>query len=227
MKEYFVASGFQPNEKQLDQFELYFETLISWNEKMNLTAITDQKEVYIKHFVDSLMLSKEFEVHSQTLLDVGSGAGFPAIPLKIMFPSLQITIVDALEKRIKFLTHLTDNIGIDATLVHARAEDYIKENREHFDFVTARAVARMNVLSELCIPFVKKEGYFVAYKNVSLEEVEQSKEAITTLGGSFKRLVEYELPQNMGKRALYVIKKDSNTPNKYPRNYGRITKQPL
>ena len=156
MKEQFISQlkliGITLNDKQITQFEDYFLQLIEWNKKMNLTTITEKEEVYIKHFLDSVYLTKICKLDKQRILDVGSGAGFPSIPLKIVFPDLQVTIIDSLNKRIQFLEDLTKKLGINATLIHGRAEEHTK--REYYDIVTARAVANQSILSELCIPFV-------------------------------------------------------------------------
>lgn len=146
---------------QIKQFQQYFKTLVEWNEKMNLTAITDEEEVYLKHFYDSLTIAFDFEFNNQNIVDVGAGAGFPSIPLKIVYPDLKITIVDSLTKRITFLNHLFQELALnDCKAISARAEDYAKDNREKCDIVMARAVAKLNILDELCLPLVKRGGYF-------------------------------------------------------------------
>lgn len=216
--------GLTINETQKKQFQIYYEVLVEWNNKMNLTAITDQEGVYIKHFFDSLNLVRAREFDSQSLLDVGSGAGFPSIPLKIMFPDLKITIIDALQKRITFLTELTKQLGIDAELVHGRAEEY---KRKHcFDIVTARAVANLTMLSELCIPFAKIEGEFIAMKGPKLdEELEKSINAIKVLGGEVKQSITYQVQDD--KRSILVVSKKHKTQPKYPRRFNQIKSNPL
>ena len=212
------------SDQQYDQFEKYFDLLIEWNDKINLTAITDKKEVYYKHFIDSLSVSKVIDFNNQSLLDVGSGAGFPSIPLKIIFPDLKITIVDALNKRIKFLELLCEALNIDCYLIHSRIEDFKFKN--HFDVVTARAVANLRVLSEFCIPFVKPNGYFLSLKGPRyLEELEESKQAIDILGGSFEETFKYSVLDSS--RVILKIKKIKKTENKYPRKYNKIKIKPL
>ena len=160
-----LEKGIELTDKQLDQFEKYYELLVEWNEKMNLTAITNKEDVYLKHFYDSLTPSFDFEFKDQSLCDIGAGAGFPSIPLKIVYPDLKITIVDSLSKRITFLNHLTKELGLShVKAVAARAEEYAIDHRESFDIVSARAVARLNILDELCLPLTKVGGYFITLK---------------------------------------------------------------
>lgn len=219
-------------EEKMNQFKIYYDLLVEWNNKINLTAITDEQEVYLKHFYDSLSLAKYHNFDdSISLCDVGSGAGFPSIPLKILFPSLEITIVDSLQKRINFLDLLTSSLSLDSVyLYHDRAENFgqNKEHRESFDFVTARAVARMSVLSELCLPLVKPGGYFLAMKaSGGSEEMKIAEKAITVLGGKSIEDIAFELPKNAGERHIYVIKKVKKTPKKYPRQSGTPNKSPI
>lgn len=218
--------------EQLAQFDQYFQLLVTWNQKMNLTAITDQKEVYLKHFYDSLSLAFFYDfAQGQTICDIGAGAGFPSIPLKIMFPDLQVTIVDTLNKRITFLTELVRTLNLKhVQLHHARAEDFgqKKANRASFDYVTARAVARLNVLCELCLPLVKKEGYFLALKAMkSAEEILEASNAIKLLGGKLVAEPSFALPFTHDERHIVVIQKTKDTPNKYPRKAGTPNKQPI
>lgn len=216
--------GITLNNKQKQQFEIYYETLVEWNSKMNLTAITEKNDVYKKHFFDSLCLIKATNVTTESLLDVGSGAGFPSIPLKIIYPELKITIIDALKKRITFLEELVSKLDIEAELIHGRAEEY---KRKHcFDLVTARAVANLNMLSELCIPFVKVGGSFIAMKGPKLkEELQSSETAIKTLGGEISKQVEYQVDED--NRSIVVIKKKFKTSPKYPRRFNQIKANPL
>ncbi|WP_374055339.1 16S rRNA (guanine(527)-N(7))-methyltransferase RsmG [Rossellomorea sp. FM04394] len=224
--------GIPLSSQQLNQFERYYELLVEWNEKMNLTAITDKEDVYLKHFYDSI--SAAFYVDfSQvtTLCDVGAGAGFPSIPLKICFPHLHISIVDSLNKRITFLNHLSDELGLENTnFYHDRAETFGKNkaHREKYDMVTARAVARMSVLSELCLPLVKRGGFFVAMKasNVN-EELSNAKKAIGMLGGQTDKMYSFILPEEESERNIVKIDKVKETPNKYPRKPGTPNKLPL
>jgi 16S rRNA (guanine527-N7)-methyltransferase len=224
--------GISLSSGQLNQFERYYELLVEWNEKMNLTAITEKEDVYLKHFYDSI--SAAFYVdftEVQSLCDVGAGAGFPSIPLKICFPHLHISIVDSLNKRITFLNHLSDELRLAHThFYHDRAETFGKNkaHREKYDMVTARAVARMSVLSELCLPLVKKGGSFVAMKasNVN-EELSNAKKAIGTLGGQTDKMYSFLLPEEESERNIVKINKVKETPNKYPRKPGTPNKLPL
>lgn len=224
--------GIQLTEDQLKQFELYYELLVSWNEKMNLTAITNKEEVYLKHFYDSLTAAFSFDfsfVHK--VADVGAGAGFPSIPIKICFPHLQVTIVDSLKKRITFLEELTKSLKLNSVnLYHDRAESFgkLKDHRESYDIVTARAVARLSVLSELCLPLVKVNGTFLALKgSKGNEEVEDAKKALSILGASVSNVTTLYLPGEDAERNIYTIEKDKPTPKKYPRNPGLPAKNPL
>ncbi|EPI02524.1 16S rRNA methyltransferase GidB [Enterococcus faecalis 13-SD-W-01] len=216
---------------QMEQFDNYYKMLVEWNEKMNLTAITERNEVYLKHFYDSLTLAFEADfTEARTLCDVGSGAGFPSIPLKIAFPDLQITIVDSLNKRITFLSELTKKLKIEANLYHDRAETFGQNPsfRATFDFVTARAVARLNVLSELCLPLVKMDGFFYAMKAAkSEEEISEAKHAIAILGGKLIKESALTLPKIEDQRHIIAIQKKKPTPKKYPRKPGMPNKQPM
>ena len=225
--------GLDLSDEQMNQFKIYYELLVEWNQKINLTAITELEEVYLKHFYDSITLATILDLgkESYSLCDVGAGAGFPSIPIKIVYPNLEISIVDSLNKRIKFLTLLCDELKLEnVNLYHDRAETFgqNKAHRETYDFVTARAVARLNVLSELCIPLVKKNGQFLALKAAkSEEEVQESKKAIATLGGKLADEIEISLPFSEDKRYIVVIDKKKETPNKYPRKPGTPNKKPL
>ncbi|MEK4701788.1 16S rRNA (guanine(527)-N(7))-methyltransferase RsmG [Solibacillus sp. FSL R7-0668] len=224
--------GIELSEGQIAQFRKYFELLVEWNEKMNLTAITDLEGVYLKHFYDSISASFYFDFTKvTTVCDVGAGAGFPSIPIKICFPHLEITIVDSLNKRITFLNHLTNELNLDhMSFVHARAEEFGQNAnyREQFDVVTARAVARLSVLSELCIPLAKEGGYFVALKAAAgAEEMKDAAKAITTLGAKLKEEFAFLLPVEESERSLYVFDKVKATPKKYPRKPGVPNKTPI
>lgn len=222
--EAFKKIGIDLTKTQQNQFKEYYEILIEWNKKINLTAITDEVEVYHKHFLDSVYLSKIVSLENQSLLDVGSGAGFPSLPLKIIFPNLNVTIIDALSKRIKFLDYLTNKIGIDVTLIHGRVEEY--PNKESFDIVTARAVANLNMLSELCIPFVKKEGFFITPKGSNYQqEIEDSMAALKELGVKEKEVYLYDILDI--EHALIKFEKVRETPKKYPRKFKKIKSKPL
>ena len=211
-----------------DKLNLYFNTLIETNKVMNLTNITDKDEVYNKHFLDSLYLTKALSKDKYSLCDVGSGAGFPALPLAITNENASITIIDSLNKRINFLNNTISLLNINnIRAYHLRAED-AKEFRESFDYVTARAVARLNMLLELCMPLVKVGGSFIAMKSVlASEELEESKNAIAKLGGKIKEVINYELPDDAGTRTLIVIEKIKNTPIIYPRIFKKIKENPL
>ena len=223
--------GITLSDVQKKQFDQYFHLLVEWNEKMNLTAITDEEGVYLKHFYDSLALGCQHELTDQTLCDVGAGAGFPSIPLKIVFPDLKVTIVDSLNKRITFLNTLVETLGLkDVQCFHDRAETFgqNKEFRASFDVVTARAVAKLSVLSEFCMPLVKKQGYFLALKAAHTEvELEEAKKAIAILGGKVEGDVSFDLPYEGGNRHVVTILKTKETPNKYPRKPGLPLKKPL
>jgi 16S rRNA (guanine527-N7)-methyltransferase len=216
----------------LEKFERYYELLIEWNERMNLTAITDKPSVYLKHFFDSLSPAFYYDFsRSLSLCDVGAGAGFPSVPLKICFPHLKLAIVDSLQKRITFLQHLADELALtDVAFYHDRAETFgrKKEFRESFDVVMARAVARMPVLSELCLPLVKVNGTFIAMKAASAqEELKEGKKAIALLGGEISAVEQFTLPMEQSERAIIFIKKVKSTPSKDPRKPGLPNKQPI
>lgn len=211
-------------------FEEYYKFLLEYNEHVNLTAITDYDGVYYKHFYDSLTLSLALDVTKPiNLVDVGAGAGFPSIPNAIVFNNLNVTIIDALNKRINFLNELIAKLKLNnAKALHARAEEYAAFHREEADVVTARAVARLNILAELCIPLVKVGGLFVAMKSVESEqEFLEAKGAIKTLGAEHLKTISVELPNQMGHREILVFKKVNKTPSKYPRQFSQIKNKPL
>lgn len=220
--------GIELSKKQIKQFQIYFEELVTWNQKMNLTAIVEKEEVYLKHFYDSLTIAFDFKFTNQTIVDVGAGAGFPSIPLKIVFPNLKITIVDSLNKRITFLNHLFNVLKLEEVRAKAsRAEEYAKDNFQQADIVMARAVARLNILDELCLPLVKIGGYFLSLKGKNaLEEVNEAKNGINILGGEIENISSFQLT-NADNRSNIIIKKIKGTSNKYPRNFGTIKKKPL
>jgi 16S rRNA (guanine527-N7)-methyltransferase len=227
-----AEKGISLSRQQLDQFETYYQTLVEWNEKMNLTAITEKNEVYLKHFYDSISAAFYFDFQKPLrICDVGAGAGFPSIPLKIVFPHLDVTIVDSLNKRITFLDHLAEVLQLkNVQFIHDRAESFgqKKEHRESYDIVTARAVARMSVLSELCLPLVKLGGTFIAMKAANAnEELEAAKKAISVLGGSLQNVHSFHLPFEESERNILIIKKEKQTPKKYPRKPGTPNKTPI
>lgn len=223
--------GIELSETQKEQFQTYYQLLVEWNEKVNLTSITEEHDVYLKHFYDSITPSFYYDFDGElSICDVGAGAGFPSIPLKIVFPELKVTIVDSLNKRIQFLNHLAAELGLqDVSFVHDRAESYGKGSyRESYDIVTARAVARLTVLSELCLPLVKKGGQFIALKSSKgEEELQEANFAINILGGNVKETFSFELPEDAGERQMIVIDKRRQTSKKYPRKPGTPNKSPL
>jgi len=226
------AKGISLTPQQIKQFQLYFKTLVEWNEKINLTGLTDKEDVYLKHFFDSITPAFYYDFSTKAqICDVGAGAGFPSIPLKICFPQLKVTIVDSLKKRIGFLNELASILELtDVEFHHDRAENFgkNKQKRESFDVVTARAVARMSVLSELCMPLVKKNGIFIAMKgSKALEEISVSKKAIRLLGGEVKRVETFILPKEESERSIIIVDKKQKTPKKYPRKAGTPAKNPI
>jgi 16S rRNA (guanine527-N7)-methyltransferase len=230
-KQMLEEKGISLSPQQFDQFELYYQLLIEWNEKMNLTAITEKPDVYLKHFFDSITPAFYYDFSKpQSICDVGAGAGFPSIPLKICFPHLKVSIVDSLQKRITFLNHLASQLKLeDVAFYHDRAETFgRREVRESFDLVIARAVARLSVLSELCLPLVKVGGIFVAMKGASAqEELEQGKTAIHVLGGDVASVERFTLPIEESERTIIFIEKKRKTPKKYPRKPGVPNKLPI
>lgn len=222
--------GIEFNDKQLNQFYEYMNLLLEWNEKINLTAIVEPEEVILKHFIDSLTISKYIE-NDKTIADVGTGAGFPGIPLKIYRSDLNVTLVDSLNKRINFLNEVIVKLDLkDISTVHSRIEDFGKDKkyRESFDYVTARAVANLTTLSEYLIPISKVNGKCICMKGSEIEEeVDNSKTAINILGGKIDRVDIFELPNSDISRNIIIVKKIKNTPNKYPRKAGIPTKEPL
>jgi len=225
-------SGIPLSPHQLEQFDIYYRLLIEWNEKMNLTGITERDAVYEKHFYDSASLSFFVPMNSmKTIADIGSGAGFPSIPLAICFPHLKVTIVDSLNKRITFLKHLADALGIaHIAAVHGRAEDIarLSEHRDQYDLVTARAVARLNVLNEFCLPFARTGGLFAAMKgSQSNEEIIEAKNSLRELKGKLVATHDLKLPNEQSERHIVIIEKTDSTPRKYPRKAGTPLKQPI
>lgn len=226
------AIGLQLNSQHLQSFSRYYDELLDWNKKFNLTAIEDEQGIIIKHFYDSLLGSKVPGWSGQgKLLDLGSGAGFPGVPLKIVYPDLQVTLVDSLQKRVGFLNHLTATLELNYIgSIHRRAEELGQDRtaRESYDFVVSRAVAKLPVLCEYCLPLVKKGGIFIAYKGPeAMQELDKARKAIGILGGGQIELVERQLPLVGGQRLLVVIRKVNNTPAKYPRKAGTVAKNPL
>lgn len=226
--------GIQLNDVQLEKFLRYYELLTKWNSFMNLTTITEFDEVLKKHFVDSVSLIKavpNLSTVNLNVIDVGTGAGFPGIPLKIAFPNLKITLLDSLNKRVQFLNEVVSDLCLqDIIVIHGRAEDFAKPGklRETYDLCVSRAVANLTTLSEYCIPFVKKNGYFISYKSEKItEEYDRAKEAIRILGGKYDKQVEFYLPDSNIYRNLFVIKKEKETPLRFPRKAGLPSKEPI
>ncbi|MCM1131979.1 MAG: 16S rRNA (guanine(527)-N(7))-methyltransferase RsmG [Ruminococcus flavefaciens] len=223
----FSSYGLELTEEQYRRFDKYAEFLVEYNKNVNLTAITEPREILVKHFIDSVLLSKYADIPEKSaLIDVGTGAGFPSVPLKIVRSDIKITLLDSLAKRITFLEKLCDMLEIEAEFIHGRAEDIARmaEYREKFDFSCARAVANLAVLSEYCMPFVKEGGFFLSMKGPS-EEISTAGNAVKILGGEISDIAEYSLESDS--RKIILIKKISQTLTKYPRNSGQIKKKPL
>ena len=224
--------GLEISEEQANQFMKYYEMLIETNKVMNLTAITELDEVIIKHFIDSLLVAKKINVNNfDSLIDVGTGAGFPGIPIKIMFPEIRVVLLDSLNKRLKFLNNVIDELGLESIeTVHGRAEDIARkeEFREQYDLCVSRAVANLSTLSEYCIPFIAKNGKFISYKSsISSEEIQNAKSAIKILGGVVVEEKTVHLPCLDMDRTFVVVNKTNNTGKKYPRKAGTPSKEPL
>lgn len=221
--------GMELTEKQINDLEKYCDYLLEYNTHTNLTAIREPEQVYLKHFYDSITFLKALNPQEYVnLLDVGTGAGFPGMILKILFPNLEVTLLDANNKKINFLKELTMKLHLtNVNFYHGRAEEFCQKNRERFDIVTARAVSNLPVLSELCIPLVKEGGYFIAMKGSNMEEIEEAEFAITQLGGKIEKIVSFNLPIENSGRNIVRIKKERKTPTEYPRRYEKIIKNPL
>ncbi|MEE0106491.1 MAG: 16S rRNA (guanine(527)-N(7))-methyltransferase RsmG [Lachnospiraceae bacterium] len=220
------------SEKQMEQFLQYYELLVEKNKVMNLTAITEFDEVVEKHFLDSVSLTKQMDLHQPLkVLDLGTGAGFPGIPLKIVFPELEITLMDSLNKRVLFLQDVISSLQLEnIEAVHGRAEEAArnKKYRESFDLCVSRAVANISTLSEYCLPFVKIGGSFISYKSSTIEdELEDGKKGIAILGGKVKDVYKFTLPDSELQRSFVIIEKEKKTPKAYPRKAGTPSKEPL
>ena len=224
--------GITASDKILNDFKIYREILVDWNQKMNLTGIEDEKEVYIKHFLDSVSSVKNNYIKDGiSIIDVGTGAGFPGLPLRICLENIELTLLDSLNKRINFLQEVSDSLELDnIEFIHGRAEDFgkLEEYREQYDVATARAVAGLPILMEFCVPFVKVGGYFICLKgpNANLE-LEESKVAMEVLGIEFIEKIDVELPETDLNHNILVFKKVRNTPEKYPRKAGKPSKNPI
>ena len=225
----FEKFNIQLTDTQIQQFNIYCRLLIEWNNKMNLTAIKEPDEIAIKHFVDSCTVAHYVKIKENAkIIDIGTGAGFPGIPLKILRNDIQLTLLDSLNKRITFLNEVANQLGFTAEAIHGRAEDFGRNNdyREKFDLAVSRAVAPLNVLSEYSIPFVRKGGKFISMKGPNVqEEIEQSKKAIKILGGKFNNIVQFNVGDNS--RSIVIVEKLNNTPYTYPRHGSKISKKPL
>ena len=234
--------SFIDDEKVLSGLGKYYELLLEWNEKINLTAITEEDEVYTKHFEDSLaivnirneisdLIGKDIFTDEISLADIGTGAGFPGLVIAVAFKNIRVTLVDSLNKRVDFLNEVISSLGIDnAVAIHSRAEDLARDPgyRENFDIAVSRAVARLNLLSEYCLPFVRQGGLFIPYKSGdSKEEIKEAENAVNILGGEITGIKDFKLPQTDIERSLILIKKIENTPEKYPRPAGKASKKPL
>lgn len=238
-REYLVESfrkfGCELNDTQIQQFLTYADMLVEWNEKMNLTAITEFEDIVWKHFIDSVAVYQSEcvskELFNGKMIDVGTGAGFPGVPLKILYPNLKITLLDSLNKRIGFLQEVVNACGLkDVTLVHGRAEDYGRDSkyREQFDLCVSRAVANLATLSEYCIPFIKKGGTFISYKSADIkEELKQGKKAVAVFGAEVKKVDSFVIKGSDIPRSLIIMKKVNLTPKKYPRKAGTPSKSPI
>lgn len=232
LKKEALLFGVELNETQLSQFYTYYEMLIEWNEKINLTAITDFDEVLKKHFLDSIAIGRILNQNDIiSILDIGTGAGFPGIPIKIAFPNVEIILMDSLNKRVNFLNEVIEKLSLKKiSAMHGRAEDFAKKDlmREKFDLCVSRAVANLSSLSEFCLPYVKVGGRFISYKSEKAkEELEASKNAISILGGGNVKCDEFSLPDTDFNRTFVIIEKIKETPGKYPRKAGTPIKQPL
>lgn len=232
LKKIFSKQNIDITDKQEKDFIDYRKYIIEYNKIMDITNITEEEEMYIKHFLDSALISKSMiNLDGKSIIDIGTGGGFPGIPLKIMHPNISLTLMDSLNKRIRFLEDVTTRLNLDNTIsIHARAEELArnKKYRESYDIATSRAVANLSTLVEYCLAFVKVGGYFIAMKGPNYqEELDSANNAINTMGGKIKEVIEYELPNNLGSRSLIIVKKIKSTPPKYPRGQGKPKNNPL
>ena len=221
--------GINLTEEQLNKLDIYAKFLVEYNSHTNLTAITEEDQIYLKHFYDSLTLVKAIDLTKiNNLIDVGTGAGFPGMVIKILFPNIAVTLLDSNNKKISFLEELGNKLQLtNINYYHGRAEEFCLKNRETFDLVTARAVSNMITLSELCLPLTKLNGYFIPLKGSNEEEINSSINAIKKLGGNIEEIIKFSLPYEESTRNIIKIKKVNNTPKEYPRRYDKIVKYPL
>lgn len=230
LKEKAALYGVELDEKSLERFDIYARLLVDWNEKINLTAITEPDEIVIKHFVDSLTVFSAIEIpQGARVIDVGTGAGFPGVVMLIARPDLDITLMDSTNKKLNVIRDILENIGLEANVVHKRAEEagQSKDYREAYDFATARAVSNLRDLSEFCLPFVKVGGTFISMKSAKAdEEIEEGKKAIAVLGGKIREKKTFSL-EDAGERTVILIEKSSSTPAKYPRPSAKMAKNPI
>lgn len=222
----------QVTDQMLVQFDKYYEMLVEWNKVMNLTSIVDYNEVLCKHFIDSLSIVRAVQMDKiSSIIDIGTGAGFPGIPIKIVFPHVKVTLLDSLNKRVKFLNAVINELELkNITAIHGRAEDFAKQTnyRESYGLCVSRAVANLSTLSEYCLPYTTVGGYFVSYKSGEVEEeLNQSRHAVKILGGSVQDTIKFQLPGTDINRSFVIIKKEKETPKKYPRKAGMPAKEPL
>lgn len=232
LEEMLKSSDLECTSEQVDKFELYKTMIQEWNKKINITSITEDEDIYLKHFVDSIIVKNHFNMESvDKMIDVGTGGGFPGIPLKIVNEKMEVTLLDSLNKRIIFLGEVVKSLGLEnVSLIHGRAEDFgvNDDYREKYDLSISRAVAPLNILSEYCIPFVKVGGCFISMKSGDVEkEIEDSQKALDLLGGRIRETIKYQLPGTDISRSIIIIEKYRETPGKYPRKAGKPTKKPL
>lgn len=224
--------GLSITDSQIEKFNLYYEMLIETNKVMNLTSITEYEQVIIKHFIDSLLVVSVYDIkESKNMIDVGTGAGFPGIPIKIMYPELNVTLLDSLNKRLNFLNNVIEKLELkNISTIHGRAEDiaHKKEYREKYDLCVSRAVANLSTLSEYCVPFIKNNGKFISYKSsISSDEIKNAKKAISVLSGKITKEETVHLPYSDMDRTFVIINKEKETPKKYPRKAGTPSKEPI
>lgn len=220
--------GIDLTENQLEQFEVYCNTLLEYNKHTNLTAIRTKEDVYLKHFYDSMTIIKNVNLNKEKVIDVGTGPGFPGIVLKIIFPEIDLTLLDSNNKKTKFLTFICEELNFnEVKIINDRIESFVKNNRYNFDIVTARAVSHLRIISELCLPLIKENGLFIALKGEATNEVIESRETLKILNSEIIKETKFLLPKENSKRTILSIKRYKEIPDLYPRNYDKIVKKPL